>query len=80
MNIETKIKIKQLIEEKIRPGLQMDGGDIELVEITDDGVVKVRLIGTCAHCPFSQMTLTAGVEQTLKEVIPEVLRVEAVSY
>ncbi len=80
MNIETKIKIKQLIEEKIRPGLQMDGGDIELVEITDDGVVKVRLTGACAHCPFSQMTLTAGVEQTLKEVIPEVLRVEAVSY
>ncbi len=79
MTPEIKNKIKQLIEEKIRPGLQLDGGDIELVEITEDGVVRVRLTGACAHCPFSKMTLAAGVEQTLKEAIPEDLRVESVS-
>jgi Fe-S cluster biogenesis protein NfuA len=78
MNEEIKNKIKRVIAEKIRPGLQMDGGDIELVEIGDDGVVRVRLLGACAHCPFSQMTLASGVEQSLKELVPEVNRVEAV--
>ncbi len=77
MNEETKNRIKKLLEEGIRPGLLMDGGDIELVEITDDGVVRVRLKGACAHCPFSSMTLAAGVEQTLKQQIAEVSRVEA---
>lgn len=65
-------KIEKVIEEQIRPGLQMDGGDIELVDVGDDGVVKVRLKGACAGCPMSQMTLTMGVERKLKELIPEV--------
>jgi Fe-S cluster biogenesis protein NfuA len=59
----------------IRPALQADGGDIELVEVVD-GVVKVRLQGACAGCPMSQMTLTHGVERHLKNVVPGVERVE----
>ncbi|MGQ9708749.1 MAG: NifU family protein [bacterium] len=78
MNEEIKNRIKRLIAEKIRPGIVMDGGDIELVEILDDGVVRVRLLGACAHCPFSSMTLASGVEQSLKELVPEVSRVEMV--
>lgn len=63
---------------KIRPALQADGGDVELVEITDDGVVKVQLVGACRGCPMSQLTLANGVERVLKEEIPEVVRVEPV--
>ncbi len=62
---------------EIRPGLQADGGDVELVDI-EDGVVKVRLKGACAGCPMSQMTLTFGIERVLKERVPEVKKVEAV--
>jgi len=64
--------------EEIRPSLQADGGDIELVDVVD-GVVTVRLKGACAGCPMSQMTLSNGVERVLKERIPEVVRVESVS-
>ncbi len=78
MNQETKDRIKKVIEERIRPGIKGDGGDIELVEVTDDGVVRVQLKGACAHCPFSSMTLAIGVEQTLKELFPEVVRVDPV--
>ena len=63
---------------KIRPALQADGGDVELVEVCDDGVVKVRLVGACAGCPMSQLTLANGVERVLKENVPEVTRVEPV--
>lgn len=62
--------------EKIRPLLQRDGGDIELVSVKD-GVVTVRLRGACAGCPMSQMTLKSVVEQTLKKAIPEIRRVDA---
>ena len=62
---------------KIRPALQADGGDIELVGV-EDGVVKVRLRGACAGCPMSQMTLKMSIEQSLKKEIPEVKSVEAV--
>jgi len=63
---------------QIRPLLQADGGDIELVDV-EDGVVKVRLRGACAGCPGAQMTLKMGVERKLKEEIPEVKRVEPVA-
>ncbi len=63
---------------KVRPSLQADGGDVELVEVTDEGVVKVRLTGACGSCPMASMTLKAGIEKTLKEEVPEVKRVEAV--
>jgi Fe-S cluster biogenesis protein NfuA len=60
--------------DKIRPALQADGGDVELVDVTD-GIVKVRLVGACAGCPMSQLTLAMGVERTLKEQVPEVKQV-----
>ncbi|RLD99636.1 MAG: NifU family protein [Aquificota bacterium] len=62
---------------EIRPFLQADGGDLELVEVTEDGVVKVRLTGACGSCPFSQMTLKMGVEQALKKMVPSVKEVVA---
>ncbi|MFP4347904.1 MAG: NifU family protein [Thermodesulfobacteriota bacterium] len=62
--------------DKIRPALQRDGGDVELVDISEDGVVKVRLQGACAGCPMSQMTLRNGIEKVLKQEIPEVKAVE----
>jgi Fe-S cluster biogenesis protein NfuA len=68
-------KVKAALE-IVRPMLQRDGGDVELVEVTDDGVVKVRLRGACAGCPMSQMTLTQGVEQILKQHVPEIKSVE----
>ena len=68
----------QVVLDKIRPALQADGGDVSLVEVTDDGVVKVQLQGACRGCPMSQLTLANGVERVLKEQIPEVVRVEAV--
>ncbi len=77
MNQEIKEKIKQKIEE-IKPMLQRDGGDVELVDITDDGVVKVRLKGSCAQCAMSVMTLKLGIEGYLKKQIPEVKSVESV--
>ena len=63
---------------KVRPSLQADGGDVTLVDVDDDGVVKVKLQGACAGCPMSQMTLKQGIEKILKQNIPEVSRVEAV--
>ena len=72
-----KEEVKQALEE-VRPHLQVDGGDVELVDIDDDGTVKVRLTGSCAGCPMSQMTLKWGVENYLKKKIPEVKAVEAV--
>ncbi|MBA7632593.1 Fe/S biogenesis protein NfuA [subsurface metagenome] len=69
-------EIAQALEE-VRPGLQRDGGDIELVDVVD-GVVKVRLKGACAGCPMSQMTLKLGVENYLKKKVPSVKSVEAV--
>jgi Fe-S cluster biogenesis protein NfuA len=63
--------------EKIRPALQADGGNVELVDVVD-GVVKVRLTGACGGCPMSQMTLKMGVEKVIKQYVPEVKGVEAV--
>ena len=64
---------------KIRPQLQADGGGVDLVDVTDDGVVKVKLTGACGGCPMSQMTLKMGIEKVLKQEIPEVDRVESVN-
>ena len=62
----------------IRPRLQADGGDVELVDVSDDGVVKVRLTGACHGCPMAQMTLKNGIERLVKQEVPEVTRVESV--
>ncbi len=64
--------------DKVRPYLQGDGGDVELVDITADGVVRVRLTGACKGCPMSQQTLKGGVERMVLKEVPEVKRVEAV--
>jgi len=72
-----KEKIEQAFA-KIRPALQADGGDVELVDVGEDGVVKVRLKGACGGCPMSQLTLKMGIERILKKDIPEVKAVEAV--
>lgn len=70
-------RVQEVIEE-IRPMLQADGGDVELVDVTDQGVVKVRLTGVCGGCPMSQITLSRGIESRLKASVPEVVRVESV--
>ena len=62
----------------IRPGLQTDGGDVELVDVNEKGVVSVRLTGACRGCPMSTMTLKMGIERVLREQIPEIKSVEAV--
>ena len=67
-------EVKKVLE-MIRPNLQADGGDVELVEVTDDGVVKVKLVGACGHCPMSPMTLKMGIERTLMDQVPGVKEV-----
>ena len=62
---------------KIRPSLQADGGDVKLIEVTPEGVVKVMLTGACHGCPMSQMTLKEGIEKALKQELPEVKEVVA---
>jgi Fe-S cluster biogenesis protein NfuA len=69
-------KVEKALE-GIRPYLQFDGGDIELLEVTEDGVVRVRLLGACGGCPFSQYTMQMNVEKRLKEEVPGVKKVEA---
>jgi len=64
--------------EKVRPALQRDGGDVTLVDITDDGIVKVQLTGACKGCPMSQMTLKNGIERFVRSEVPEVKAVESV--
>lgn len=70
-------QIRAAIDE-IRPALQADGGDVEIVEITEDGRVRVRLTGACGHCPMSTMTLKMGIEKRIRERVPEVKEVVAV--
>lgn len=71
-----KEKVAEVLN-KIRPSLQADGGDVELVDV-EDGIVKVKLTGACAGCPMSQMTLKMGIERLLKKEIPEVTEVVSV--
>ena len=78
MNSINKEKVKSILS-SIRPYLQADEGDIELINITESGIVEVKLLGTCKDCPLSLMTLRAGVERTLMKEIPEIKRVEAIN-
>lgn len=70
-----KPQVAAVIDE-LRPHLQADGGDVELIDVSDDGVVKVKLVGACAGCPMAQMTLKNGIEARLKEKVPGVTAVE----
>jgi len=69
----------QKVLDMVRPSLQADGGDVELIDVTDDGIVKVRLTGACHGCPMSQMTLKMGIEKFVKKQIPSVKEVVAES-
>ena len=64
--------------QKVRPSLQADGGDVELVDVNDEGLVRVKLKGACGSCPMSQMTLKMGIEKILKQNVPEVESVESI--
>ncbi|MDD4142209.1 MAG: NifU family protein [Bacteroidales bacterium] len=77
MDQELEKKVKEVIEQ-LRPYLQADGGDVSFVELSEDKIVKVQLRGACGSCPYSRMTLKNGIEQAMKEVIPEIIAVEAV--
>ena len=73
--------LKDQIEDalnKVRPSLQADGGDVEFVDVDEEGVVKVRLAGACGGCPMSQMTLKIGIEKILKQNVPQISSVESV--
>jgi len=70
-------KVKDALA-KVRPSLQADGGDVELISVSDEGVVKVRLTGACGSCPMATMTLKMGIEKILKQEIPEIKEVVAV--
>jgi Fe-S cluster biogenesis protein NfuA len=72
-----KEEIEKALEE-IRPALQADGGGVEFVDVTGDGIVKLKLTGACGHCPMSTYTLKMGIEQRLKAKLPEVKSVEQV--
>ena len=76
-NAELESKVKNVLEQ-IRPYLQADGGDVEYVDMTEDKVVNIRLLGMCGNCPHSQMTLKNGIEAAVKRVLPEIVSVESV--
>ena len=81
MAIEEKTELQEKvlkIIEQLRPYLQADGGDIQLVNITDENVVNVELLGACGSCPYSQMTLKNGVEVAMRKAIPEIKSVETI--
>lgn len=69
-----KAQVEEVLD-MVRPALQADGGDVELVDVSDDGVVSVKLTGACGSCPMSTMTLKMGIEKTLMEKIPSVKEV-----
>ena len=81
MTEQTKVDLRKRVEDvlnTIRPNLQADGGDVELINVTDEGVVQVRLQGACHCCPMAAMTLQMGIERILRKEIPEVTGVETV--
>jgi Fe-S cluster biogenesis protein NfuA len=78
---EHKVELKERVEQslnRVRPALQADGGDVKLVEVTDNGIVRLSLTGACAGCPMSTITLRMGIERALKQDVPEVKAVESV--
>ncbi len=80
-NSSTKT-ITQKVEDAlqtIRPYLEADGGDVRILEISEEGIVKMELLGACGSCPMSTMTLRAGVEEAIKRAVPEIRRVEAIN-
>lgn len=73
---EVRPQVEKVLEEEVKPMLALDGGNIELVDVTEDNVVKVKLTGACGGCPMAQMTLLNVVERAIKSRVPEIKRVE----
>lgn len=71
-------RIESVLDEQVRPGLKADGGDVEVVGIDDDRIVQIRMKGACQGCPSATMTITFGIEATLKKNVPEIRFLEAV--
>lgn len=78
MEAELKSKIEFALD-TIRPYLEADGGNVRIVEVTDDMVLRIEMMGSCGSCPMSSMTLKAGVEDAIKRAIPEITKVEAIN-
>jgi len=81
MCLKEEMKMQEKVKEaldKVRPALQADGGDVELIGVDDKGVVKVKLTGACGSCPMATMTLKNGIEKTLRKEVPEITAVEAI--
>jgi len=78
MQSELREQIESALD-TIRPYLEADGGNVRIVELTEDKVLKIEMLGSCGTCPMSAMTLKAGVEEAIKRAIPEIVRVEAVN-
>ncbi|MCH7408560.1 NifU family protein [Belliella sp. DSM 111904] len=76
--MEMNDKIEHALD-SIRPYLEADGGNVKVVELTDDMVLRLELTGACSSCPMSSMTLKAGVEEAIKKAIPEIVKVEAIN-
>ncbi len=82
MNVDTKSETLRIIDEalnSIRPHLKVDGGDVEVVDITEDQVVQVKWLGNCSSCNMSQFTMKAGIEQTIRAVMPSIKGVVAIN-
>ncbi|POY37038.1 hypothetical protein C3K47_08245 [Solitalea longa] len=77
-NAELLSKVERALDQ-IRPYLEADGGNVEVLEVTDDSILKLKLLGSCGSCPMSIMTLKAGLEQAVKREVPEIVAVEAVN-
>lgn len=75
---ELKIKVEEALDQ-VRPYLQADGGDVILIEITDDYVVRLELLGACKSCSMSAMTLKAGIEESIKRSVPQIKAIEAIN-
>lgn len=78
MEAELKSKIEFALD-TIRPYLEADGGNVRIVEVTDEMVLRIEMMGSCGSCPMSSMTLKAGVEDAIKRAIPEITKVEAIN-
>jgi Fe-S cluster biogenesis protein NfuA len=78
MNADLLQRVEEALE-NIRPYLVTDGGDVKILEINSDNVVKLELLGACGTCPMSKMTLKAGVEESIKRAVPEIAAVEAIN-
>jgi Fe-S cluster biogenesis protein NfuA len=79
MNNPLTIENIEIVLNRIRPYLQVDGGDVEVISIEDNSIVKVRLLGACNSCPLNLMTLRAGIERTLMLEFPDIIRIESVA-